>query len=443
LTSSDTPSCDASVRDALIKHQLRLHETEAAPQQHAELVLGLLAHYGPLTQADLIKKSCVGRSAVGQGLRWLKERDLVAGEERHPWGLEGSAATIVGVDFGRRHIRVLIANLAMQKIGSANESMPVLESGRDAIEQAASMVASLLRDHGIPRENVLGVGVALCGPWRQDQRIAPASVLTGWEGIRPEKELSDRLRIPVIADNDANLGALGEIACGAARDCSNIVYLLPIGGVGCGLIVNGMIYRGATGLSGEVGHTIIDRMAKGEDDERCPICHQRCLDDLFVGHKFLRQLPERDRSELEAYEADRSAAGTPLSGDERLAYVVRRALEGRQSFRTAIVDATKNLGLILANLCMVFDPELIVVGGHLMARAANIVLEPLRADFRERYLLHNLPEAAQVTILPAARGEESQVYGAAALVLREPNAELIARRRDVLRLARRPRRAAG
>ena len=89
---------------------------------------------------------------------------------------------------------------------------------------------------------------------------------------------------------------------------------------------------------------------------------------------------------------------------------------------------------MLANLCMVFDPEQIIVGGHLMARAADIVLEPLQLDFKTRYLLHSPNEMPDVSIKRAACREESQVWGAAALVLREPGAELLKRRRRVLGL---------
>src|SRR5215472_9734114 len=88
--------------------------------------------------------------------------------------------------------------------------------------------------------------------------VASTAILPGWRMIRAAEEMSARLDVPVELDNDANLGALAETAWGAAQGCSNVAYIKASGGIGCGLVVDGRLFRGAQGVAGELGHTVVN-----------------------------------------------------------------------------------------------------------------------------------------------------------------------------------------
>ena len=101
--------------------------------------------------------------------------------------------------------------------------------------------------------------MGLPGPIRQEDGVVGSSaILPGWVGVPAVGEMRRRLDIPILVDNDANLGALAEAAFGAARDASDLVYLKVASGIGAGLILNGRLYRGSAGLAGELGHVLVD-----------------------------------------------------------------------------------------------------------------------------------------------------------------------------------------
>ncbi len=89
--------------------------------------------------------------------------------------------------------------------------------------------------------------------------VGSSAILPGWVGVSAaEEELRNRLDLPVLVDNDANLGALAEAAYGAGRDADDLLYLMVSSGIGAGLVLNGRLYRGALGLAGEIGHVLVD-----------------------------------------------------------------------------------------------------------------------------------------------------------------------------------------
>jgi predicted NBD/HSP70 family sugar kinase len=198
--------------------------------------------------------------------------------------------------------------------------------------------------------------------------------------------------MPVHVDNDANLGALAELVLGAGRNASELVYLMLSTGIGGGLILDGRLYRGASGTAGELGHVVLD--------EHGPICrcgNRGCLETFASVPALLDML--------------RRSHGDELTGQDLL----RRAREGDLGCRRALADAGRAAGRALANVCNQFNPQRIVVGGEL-ASAGDLLLDPLR-EAVERYAL---PAAsAGVDIVVAELGDRAQLLGALVLVAAE------------------------
>ena len=141
---------------------------------------------------------------------------------------------------------------------------------------AAELVVETLADAGVARETVIGAGMGLPGPIDQgDGTVGSSAILPGWIGMTAAAELRRRLDIPVMVDNDANLGALAEAAFGAGRDAGDLIYLKISSGIGAGLILNGRLYRGSAGLAGELGHVLVN-----PDGIVCRCGNRGCLETV-------------------------------------------------------------------------------------------------------------------------------------------------------------------
>jgi predicted NBD/HSP70 family sugar kinase len=222
--------------------------------------------------------------------------------------------------------------------------------------------------------------------------LGSTAILPGWTGIAPGRELAARLGMPVHVDNDANLGALGELVWGAGRGLSDLAYIKVASGVGAGLVINGQIYRGPGGTAGEIGHITLD--------EAGPVCrcgNRGCL-ETFVGSRYLLNLLNAN-----------------LGSDLTLSKVVQLAQQGDLGCRRVIADAGRQIGTGVATLCNLLNPRRIILGGDL-AEAGELVLSPIR-DSVARYAI---PSAGrQLSVVPGTLGGRAEVLGALALVMSE------------------------
>lgn len=185
-------------------------------------------------------------------VRELKESGTVVvadtssgGRRARSVSLSGDAGIVVGIDFGHTHLRVAVGNLAHRVLAEESAPIDVDVSAAQGFDRAEAMVERLLQQAGFRPDKVIGVGLGVPGPIDVETgALGSTAILPGWTGIAPGRELAERLGMPVHVDNDANLGALGELVWGAGRGLSDLAYIKIASGVGAGLVVNGQIYRG-------------------------------------------------------------------------------------------------------------------------------------------------------------------------------------------------------
>ncbi len=122
------------------------------------------------------------------------------------------------------------------------------------LDLAADLVRTAADDAGIPIGELLTVGLCVPGPIDRRSARVDQAVLPGWQQLAPAGELSERVGVPVVVDNDANLGAMAEHQHGAGRGVADLLYVKLASGVGAGLVLGGRLHRGTTGIAGEVGH---------------------------------------------------------------------------------------------------------------------------------------------------------------------------------------------
>ncbi|MCY0928471.1 ROK family transcriptional regulator [Streptomyces sp. H27-H1] len=355
---------------------------------------------GSLTQAEIARTTGLSAATVSNIVRELKEagtvevKDTSAGGRRaRSVSLSGDAGIVIGVDFGHTHLRVAVGNLAHQVLAEESEPLDVDASWVDGFDRAESLVGRLVEGIGVSRDKVIGVGLGVPGPIDVESgTLGSTAILPGWAGINPRRELSQRLGVPVYVDNDANLGALGELVWGSGRGVKDLAYIKVASGVGAGLVINGEIYRGPGGTAGEIGHITLD--------ESGPVCrcgNRGCL-ETFAAARYVLPLLQ-------------SSHGAELTMER----VVELAREGDPGCRRVITDVGRHIGSGVASLCNLLNPSRVVLGGSL-ADAGELVLAPIRESVG-RYAI---PSAArQLSVLTGSLGGRAEVLGALALVLSE------------------------
>jgi glucokinase len=216
--------------------------------------------------------------------------------------------------------------------------------------------------------------------------------------------LAERIGLPVVLDNDANAALVAECRFGAARDARHVVMLTIGTGIGGGLLVDGRVLRGVSGAAGELGHIAIDR-----DGPPCPgHCPNRGCLEAFVSGPALAGAGRRAAEAQPASGLGQAlAAGREVTGP----LITELAHDGDAVAAEVLAGLGRDLGIGIASLVNIFNPEVVVIGGGLVA-AGEFLLAPARAVVAERAVA---PARDQVRIVPARFGDESGMLGAAAM----------------------------
>jgi predicted NBD/HSP70 family sugar kinase len=366
-----------------------------------EAVVRLLRTRGPMSQADLARASGLSPATISSLARELRDDGWL--DDGRELRLSRHAGVAVGIDFGHSHVRVAVADLGHEVLGEDQAPIDVDHEASEGIELAGTLVERVLAEAGTGLDRVMGVGMGLPGPLRWRKRsdadgpargtgeVGDSAIMPGWIGTRPEALMSERLGIAVRVDNDANLGALAETVWGAGRGCQDVVYVKAATGIGAGLVLGGVIYRGAAGTAGEIGHMTVD--------EAGPVCrcgNRGCLEAVAGADAVVEPLRRRHGDALALHD------------------VIARAREGDHGCARVLEDAGRALGLVLAGVCNLLAPERVVLGGEL-AGAGELVLEPIAAMVRRS----GIGAVRETPVVAGVLGERAEVLGAIALVLRE------------------------
>lgn len=374
---------------------------ESLRARNSGVVIDVLRAQGAVSRAEIARRTGLSRSTVSSLISELQESGLVCerAPDATPRGPEGgrpgvlvaldpSAGALVGIGFGHDHVSVAIANLGYELLAERRLELDVDDAAGESLDAAAALVREGLAAAGVDAARVLGAGVGLPGPVdRNTGLVRSQPILPSWVGLDPAAELTRRLGVPVHIDNDANVGALGECTFGAGRGHRVVAYVHLAAGIGLGMVFDGVPFRGAHGIAGEIGHILVDPNG--------PICrcgNRGCLETL-VAPPALCGLLRRSH------------------GDLSVAQLLERAAAGDLGCRRVIQDAGRVIGRALADVCNYLNPDAIVIGGELAVAGATL-MEPLAAAIEQ----FALPAAAEgVTVLPGVLRERAEVLGTLAL----------------------------
>jgi glucokinase len=309
---------------------------------------------------------------------------------------------VLAVDIGGT--KMLAALVAPGGQLTSRERQPTLagEGPESVIERLFAVIEHLLDSENQSLSRLHGISLAVAGAIDVRRGLVTSSPhLPGWHDVPLRDMAGQKYGVDVVLLNDASAAALGEHRFGAGRRVKNLVLLTIGTGIGGGIIIDGQLYQGVSGIAGEVGHMTI-----ATDGVRCPCGNIGCLETVVSGPA----LEDRARQRISA--GERSV----LSGMvDRIADIgtedINAAARGGDTLALAIIaEAAECLGVGLVNLANAFDPEMIIIAGGLVG-LGDLLLEPARKLVRQRAFT---PAAQTVRIVPAALGDEAGVCGAAA-----------------------------
>jgi glucokinase len=278
---------------------------------------------------------------------------------------------IGAVDVGGTKIAVGLVNASGEILDQEVMSTDREKDFEYGLARIQEMLALCLRRNVEAR--LLGVGVGCTGPVDPLSGVlGPNSFLPLWEGVNTITRLQEALGVPVAIENDADAAALGEVAWGAGQGASRCIYVTVSTGIGCGVVLDGRIYRGARGAHPELGHLVID-------PERGPLCYcgaRGCWESMASGPALsawyaarrrelglpLDEGPASDAINASAKNAGAYTKGTTVDARE----VCLRARQGDPAAQEAVLREGYYLGIGMANLISAFVPEVIVLGGGVM-----------------------------------------------------------------------------
>lgn len=308
----------------------------------------------------------------------------------------------IGVDVGGTSVKIGLFEVTGELLHKWEVPTRKEEGGKYVIGDVAASILKTLEEKNIPLSEVVGAGMGVPGPVMPDGYVE-VCVNLGWRDKYPEKELSQLLSgLPVKSGNDANVAALGEMWQGGGKGYDDIVMVTLGTGVGGGVIVGQKIIAGKHGLGGEIGHIHI----RDEETEKCNCGGVGCVEQVASATGIAREARRK-----------MAAVDTPSSlrrfGDKVSAKNVLDAAKEGDALALEVMEVVGHyLGLALAQISMVTDPEVFVIGGG-VSRAGQFLIDTIYKHYDQFTPISGNKSG----IVLATLGNDAGIYGAARLIL--------------------------
>lgn len=309
---------------------------------------------------------------------------------------------IVGVDIGGTKMMAAVYDRDFKKLGVARKRSREKKSG-DSEGRVLTVIQEALQDAGNPV--IKGIGVGAPGPLDPHTGVIIDTPNLGWKNYPLADVLGRTFKVPVVLDNDVNVGTYGEWSSTDLHACRYLLGVFPGTGIGGGIIIDGKILQGFSGAAGEIGH-----MTVFPDGPYCGCGKRGCLEAVasrIAIAKEVAALAARDDAPFIL-----EKCGTDLS--EIRSGVLARAIELKEAKVEGVVrQAAYYLGMAIGNLINVLSPEAVVLGGGLVEAMESLYLEEVNRGVKD----HAMPFLRKGVQIRAARlGDDAVVMGAAHLI---------------------------
>jgi predicted NBD/HSP70 family sugar kinase len=372
-------------------------------------VLRRLYFDGASSRLDLARSTGVSPATVGNVVTELLAEGIVAeagqldSEGGRPAALvevNPAHAAVIGVDVGESGAAIELFELTLGKLAAAERPLSLpRESPEPLVALVAEGVEAVLREAAISAERLLGIGIGVPGVVVHDGEEYVHAPSLGWEKVPLLPLLRTALPAPVLLDNGAKTMGRAEAWFGAGRGASSVIVLLIGTGVGAAVVVGGEVQRGATSSAGEWGHTTVVI-----DGRECRCGASGCL-EAYVGASGI----------LASYRLARRARTTAqLDEHQALERFRQKAEQGEEAASEALRETGRYLGVGIANLVNLLNPDKIVVGGWAGLMLGELLL-PLAREEVARHALRPALEGVEIELCEL--GPDAVALGAATLAV--------------------------
>jgi glucokinase len=320
---------------------------------------------------------------------------------------EASPALFVGIDVGGTKVAAGIVDAHGRIVASLRKPMVANADAAAGLASVTGAIDALLAAHPDARAGMRGIGICAPGPLDPYTGVVvnPPN-LKCWRNFPLAAEISERYRVPVKIDNDANAAALAEVLWGAGRGHTIVFYACVGTGIGTGVVFDGRIYHGRTGAAAEGGHVSIDYQG--------PVCgcgKRGCIEILAAGPAIARRANSKLAAEHRRESALRALA--EKNGGTVTSEMVGQASAGGDALaREILLETVELLAFWFANIVDFLDPDVLILGGGVAA-----MLHPFFGELRERMARHAVnTRITEVPLVVAHYGADSGIAGGAALI---------------------------
>ncbi|MFF2587971.1 ROK family protein [Peribacillus butanolivorans] len=331
------------------------------------LVFQTIVEQEALSRADIAVYSGLNKTTVSSLVNELLEADLIyesspgessGGRRPVPIHFNQVAGYSVGIEVGVNHILGILTdlkgNVLVEKTQIINDSSINL-----ILQIIKTMIYSLMKEMPLSTYGIVGIGIGIPGIVDKEGKILLAPNL-GWKNTFIKQDIEKEFKVPVIIENEANAGAYAEKQFGAGQDYQNLIYVSAGIGIGVGIILNGNLYQGLNGYSGESGHMIIQMNGKP-----CSCGSKGCWEAYASENALLKEA---------------TGTGTTLES------AINSAAEKNEATLQVFHQIGCYLGLGISNIINTFNPEQIIIGNRL-AMAKEWLEKPIKKTIEN----HTLP----------------------------------------------------
>ncbi|HBO84580.1 MAG: hypothetical protein A2073_03425 [Deltaproteobacteria bacterium GWC2_42_11] len=310
----------------------------------------------------------------------------------------------IGIDLGGTNLKIAAVTPKGRVISYTVRKSRIVKDRKTAVRNLVRCIRDI--EKSIKGKHLIGVGAGIAGTVKTDKGIVSQSPnLPELEGTNLKDEISDILSCPFFIDNDANVFAMGEGWCGSAKDCKNFCGITLGTGVGGGIVIDGRIFHGSCGAAGEVGHIVVEPMGA-----QCRCGSFGCLEAYASSTGLVRMAIDdfysRNAVSLRRLCNNNKKKITPE--------VIARLAERGDSFCISLFEMVGTyLGIAMADIVNLLNPELIVIGGGL-SKSAHLFLNTAKKEFKRR----SLKAAGKNIKIVTASSDKAGVVGAAYMVLK-------------------------
>lgn len=376
-----------------------------------QFIVKELYHHGELSIFRLSQTIKMSTPTVTRAVEELIDDQLIRevgiGEStggRRPslFGINPSSRYVLGIDLERSFVRMGIFDFANQPVSEIHELNEGLDTHPDILDFIAEKVSELLEAYSIDANKVLGIGISLPGLIDVKTGLSYTYLNTG----RPATDvLSEKTGFPVFIEHDTRAMAWGEQAFGLARGHQNVLCLNVGSGIGLSMILNGKLYLGHSGYSGEFGHIQIE-----PNGILCHCGKIGCLETLASGKIMVA------KAKQEIANGAITQISSMIDGDSskiNIRIIMDAARKGDQFAIDLLAKIGESLGKGMAILIHLFNPELIIIGGE-MSRAADYLISPIESNLNI-FTISRIRRDAR--IVASNLGDNARLMGTVALVM--------------------------